>query len=50
MMYLPVDGDNNRVHCEGSVVCIVLIPDGTAWKDIIFRSVEVIIDTREYNK
>jgi hypothetical protein len=32
------------------VVFIVLIPDGTAWKDIIFRSTEVVVDTAEYNK
>jgi hypothetical protein len=32
------------------VVCIVLIPDGTAWKDIIFGSIEVVVDTAEYNK
>ena len=27
---LPVDGDNDRVHRKGSVVMIVLTPDGTA--------------------
>lgn len=31
-------------------MCIVLTPDGTAWKDIILGSVEAVIDTAEYNK
>ena len=48
--YLPVDWNNDRVHREGSVVCIVLTPDRTAWKDIILWSIEAVVDTAEYNK
>jgi hypothetical protein len=32
------------------VVCFVLTPDGTAWKDIILRSMEAVVDTAKYNK
>lgn len=48
--YLPIDGDNDRVHREGSVVFMVLAPDGTAWKYIILGSIEVVVDTAEYDK
>jgi hypothetical protein len=48
--YLPIDGDNDPVHGEGGMVCLVLIPDGTAWAIIVLGSVEIVVDTAEHDK